>query len=693
MLNKWITRSFVAALTVLTLAAGGSRSHGQALKEDAVAAKPLVMAENGLTAYAIVTGAQPIPAEQTAAKELAEYLGKVTGAELKIVAESAAEPKPAKAIYLGWTAFAAGHGIDCAKLGVEESVIKTVGSDLVITGGRPRGTIYGVYDFLQKDLGVYWLDRDTEVVPRRATLTINALDRRAKPVFRMRCQGMGIWHWRFDAATGEKNVRFWRHNRQNFQTWTRADVAYGGYDELAYLPDGSTCHNFGWYVPAKKYFAEHPEYYALDKDGKTRVSLNGAHGSLCLTHPEVRKIALAKLLEAIAADRKEYPKGSPASPDQPPPTIYDVSQSDDGVVCHCPECRALVAREGSESGPLIDFINKIADGVRAKHPEVKVQTFAYWWSQVPPQTLRPRENVVIRWCDWYMPGTPQPNPEPWFPLSAPVNAWRVENLRQWVAITPGGINVWDYGQPYTWPGFPFTCAATLADDLRLFADNNATVGLYIESEESMPWEYPEPDWASSVRASGQFSPLYNWLAMQLMIDPRQPVEPQLATFMDGYYGPAAPAMRSLYDKLVAAQRTLPTRTAAKGDVLEIDYVTPAFFAEVDALLQQAEAACAPGSLTLLHVQRERLRSDSALLCNWDKLTKKLAPGAAMPFDREAVLARIETRARPVMAGLGYPEKFIEGGGIYSKENPLSKYIANWRAGGTSAKTSEIKEGK
>jgi hypothetical protein len=116
-------------------------------------------------------------------------------------------------------------------------------------------------------------------------------------------------------------------------------------------------------------------------------------------------------------------------------------------------------------------------------------------------------------------------------------------------------------------------------------------------------------------------------------------------------------------------------------MLKIDYVTAAFFAEVDALLEKAEAACSPGSLELLYVQYERLRSDSSLLANWGKLQTKLAPGTAMPFDREAVIARIETRAKPVMTGLGYPEKCLtEKCGTYWQK-PLAKYIEEWRAGG------------
>jgi len=342
----------------------------------------------------------------------------------------------------------------------------------------------------------------------------------------------------------------------------------------------------------------------------------------------------------------------------------------------------MVAREGSESGPLIDFVNELADGVRDRYPEVRVMTAAYWWGMVPPKTLRPRDNVIIHWCNWY--GFPGSNiPEPWQPLSSAVNAVRAENLRQWSAIAPGGLLIVEYGDCYTWPGFPFTSAPLLADNIRFLADNHA-VGLWLHSEMHMPWEVNNERRGAEffAYANGQFSPLYYWLAMQLMLDPRQPVEPLIATFMAGYYGPAAPTMRSLYDKLVAAQRALPAR-GQRGpwdNIAKADYVTPAFFAEVDALLEKAEAACAPDSPELRHVQYERLRSDSSLLSAWAKLKTRLAPGAAMPFDREAVITRIETRAWPVMEALGYPEK-AKGGGLYSAfgGGSLDNRIKNWRA--------------
>lgn len=627
----------------------------------------LRLSEGGRTEYVIVTGAKPIPAEQTAARELAECLKKVTGAEFRTIEETAAE-KPVKAIYLGWTTFAADKGIDCAELGTEEWVVRTLGNDLIVTGGRPRGTLYGVYDFLENEVGVHWLDRDVEVVPRRPTLAVAALDRRAKPAFRIRNN--------YPTSLNEVEMRFRVRNRQNYHGANVGDLptsffdSYGGRE---YLGGPYHCHNLGLYLPAEKHFAEHPEYYALDTKG-IRVPPVGADihrialtGGICLTHPEVRKIILANMLDLIAADRREFPPGRTASPDQPPPTLYDVSQQDNSVVCHCPTCRTLVEREGSESAPLIDFINELADGVRERYPEIKLQTFAYMWSQIPPRTLRPRDNVVIRWCDWYATSGDQRDPEPWHPLTAPVNAWRAENLRQWSAIASAGLHVWDYGQPFAWPGFPFALAPMLAEDLRLFADNHA-FAVFLQTGGTVPW-LPAGDLATG-NAPCHFSPLYNWLACQLMLDPRKAVEPLIDTFMAGYYGPAAPTMRALYDKLATAQRTLPSRAVSGNSILQIDYATAAFHAEIDALLQQAEAACEPDSLSLRHVQFERLRSDSALLDNWQKLRWKLAPGSAMPFDRDAVIARIEDRAGPVMTGLGYPDRTL---------GSLVERIQRWRS--------------
>lgn len=55
--------------------------------------------------------------------------------------------------------------------GSEGFIIKSDGKDLVIAGGRPRGTMYGVYTLLDH-LGVRWYTKEVTKVPKLATVKI-----------------------------------------------------------------------------------------------------------------------------------------------------------------------------------------------------------------------------------------------------------------------------------------------------------------------------------------------------------------------------------------------------------------------------------------------------------------------------------------------------------------------------------------
>lgn len=71
----------------------------------------VILAKNGKALAAIVVNSEDaIPAEKTAAKELSDYLKKITGAEFATVEEK--DFKGGPAIYVGNTAFAKKAGID-----------------------------------------------------------------------------------------------------------------------------------------------------------------------------------------------------------------------------------------------------------------------------------------------------------------------------------------------------------------------------------------------------------------------------------------------------------------------------------------------------------------------------------------------------------------------------------------------------
>ena len=191
------------------------------------------VARDGRTQYVIVEGAAPTAAESLAARDLAAYLGRATGATFRIVAESAA-PGSDRRIFVGATQYARRQGLDIEKLGPEESVIRSSGLDLVLTGGRPRGTLYAVYEFLETTVGCLWLDEHTEIVPAKPNLMVPRLDVRSQPAFWDRVIYTYI---ESDTSDRERIALFRARNKDTAQTDARL-----GFGSRWGSPRG--CHTF-----------------------------------------------------------------------------------------------------------------------------------------------------------------------------------------------------------------------------------------------------------------------------------------------------------------------------------------------------------------------------------------------------------------------------------------------------------------
>ena len=125
-------------------AAGASRAHA------------LVLAQNGETNYKIVLAQDAAPPERHAAEELARFLHESTGVEFPIV--TSGEEGDAFRILVGQGAHvtAVAPDLNIGALGTDGLVVRTVGTDLILVGGRPRGTLYAVDDFLEDVVGCRW---------------------------------------------------------------------------------------------------------------------------------------------------------------------------------------------------------------------------------------------------------------------------------------------------------------------------------------------------------------------------------------------------------------------------------------------------------------------------------------------------------------------------------------------------------
>ena len=145
-----------------------------------------LLTEGGRSRYEIVLPADAVPAEQTAARELQSFLKQISGVELPIVASPSGP-----AIFIGQSPeTASALGIpDWKRLKPDEIRLKSAGGNLYLAGDRPRGTLYAVYELLEKEFGVRFWTADATHVPKREKLELPQIDLRYAPPFEVRAAG------------------------------------------------------------------------------------------------------------------------------------------------------------------------------------------------------------------------------------------------------------------------------------------------------------------------------------------------------------------------------------------------------------------------------------------------------------------------------------------------------------------------
>ena len=557
-----LVATHAAVIAMLVAGACGAQHQG---------AGGVALARDGQTGYRIAVAPDASAAERTAARELAAYLGKATGAQFAVGEPAEASGKVVIAVGPG-AAKAMAPNLDLSKtgptgLGDDGIVIKTVGTNLVLTGaeGSKRGTLYAVYEFLERVVGVRWWTHTEEFVPSRPTLTVGPLDARYKPPFLYR----EVFSWGM-----VQEERQWGYDDSDaaVQDWAQAEFAarlrnnghgtsmpasLGG----CYMPLG-WCHTFYPFLPPDRYFKDHPEWYS-EINGK-RV---GEHAQLCMTNDEMLAEFSRNVLTAI---RK-----------QPQLGMVVVTMNDWGGNCQCAKCKAMDEAEGSAMGSLLYGVNKVAEAVEKEFPEILVATHAYIYARKPPKTIRPRDNVLV-WLCVIERSAPQP-------IDSDENRRLMEDLQGWAKAAPR-LFIWDYTMNMSGPLTPHPNWQVFGPDFRNYRDHNA-VGVFCEGE--------------SVSLT-DFAALKVYLMAHLLWDPSQDEQALINDFLTGYYGTAAPALREamrVFQQQVAKERL----TWHQGpDAAWLDL--PAM-SRLTELFGQAERAVANDPVATTRVRRARLSLD------------------------------------------------------------------------------------
>lgn len=501
--------------------------------------------EGGKSNYKIFVSNNASQAGQYAAAELQQYLFKISGCQLPVVNHADAQEE---LIYVGFheAPEALLSGIDPQDFDKEEYIIRSKGKQLLIAGGQPRGTLYGVIGYLSDHLGCRWYTQDVIKIPKKSTIAMEASDDRQQPAFEYREA------WYREAYQPDWAI----HNRLNPSMVPIPDSLGGSYIAYPFV------HTFYSMVPPEQYFKQHPEYFS-EVNGK-RV---GKDAQLCLTNPEVVKIATESVLGWI----KDHPEAS----------IFSVDQNDGLGYCECKNCKALDDAEGSHSGTLLHFVNQVAESVAKIYPDVKLQTLAYAYTEIPPKTLRPAPNVTIRLCHYN------------YCSAHPIGVCSshqvfMDRLNQWKAIS-SGISIWDYFTDYSRYLMPFPNFEPVKHDLKFYKDHGVT-GIFAQGS-NMPSQ-----------GGSEFSTLRAWVFAQLMWNPERDGEALINEFVEEVYGPAAGEVKSYVNMLHDQVKADSVYFSIYAEPGEVNYLTPETIRISDSLFQIAFQNA--GNDTLLYKRLE-----------------------------------------------------------------------------------------
>ncbi|HTL55771.1 MAG TPA: DUF4838 domain-containing protein, partial [Candidatus Limnocylindrales bacterium] len=443
-----------------------------------------------------------------------------------------------------------GLKIDCGQLGQESFILRTDHNRLIIAGGKPRGTLYGVYTLLEEKLGVRWFTPELEFVPQTNRLVLPALNETRSPALEYR---EVFW------TEIMRDADFAARHRLNGPNYKLTEK-HGG-RPVVYFP---FVHSLDTLVPRDLY-KDHPEYFPLIKGKRA----NG-YVQRCLSNPEVVKMGKARVRDWI----KEHPEA----------TIISVSQNDTGNWCECEKCKELDDREGSPSASLIQFVNAIAEDIEHDYPNIRIDTLAYQYTRKPPKTIRPRPNVIIRLCSI----------ECCFAHSlagcdSNENRRFREDIIAWEPIAPK-LYIWDYTPNFAHYQQPFPNFDVLQPNVQFFVQHGVK-GLFEQGNYS-PGGY------------GEMGPLRAYLLAKLLWNPQTDVQKHTREFLAAYYGHAAQDIQA-YVELLESQVRNGKAHAHIFESPKAPYLNDHFIASAEEIFDRAEKS-AENDTVRFRVQIARL---------------------------------------------------------------------------------------
>ena len=195
--------------------------------------------------------------------------------------------------------------------------------------------------------------------------------------------------------------------------------------------------------------------------------------------------------------------------------------------CQCASCKEAYAKLGSMSAVYLDTVNKVAEIVEKEYPDILVEALAYHAEQLPPDNVKMRDNVIVKYAPirmsyYYALDEGKHNTEGGLTWLCPPSATQIpQQLKKWTSISK---HVYFYYYTLKLPIFhPNPNIRPLSRSFKLMRDAGVE-GIFIED--------------LNLVKQHELNHLRAYLLAELMWDADYDVEKGTEEFCRLYYGPA-----------------------------------------------------------------------------------------------------------------------------------------------------------
>lgn len=403
-----------------------------------------------------------------------------------------------------------------------------------IYGGSDKGVIYGVYEFLERYLGVKFLTATDEVTPKADSVNIEEKDVECNPCFPQReCA-----HFSFMVNPAYVLKR-------RFEGPNTPDNPDAGIINKTWFDKISNSHNSHEYVNRDKYLKTHPEMFntpdpdkkskftALDDIGQTECCYSNG-----LTDDgKVDETVEVSVVKAIADSLYNFIVENPEKK-----YFMFGRQDNGGAICYCKRCVEKRKKYGGEAGTMIIMLNAVIDLVEKKLKTAGIEsdfvlvTFAYQSTLQAPvdENLKPIDNLVVPHERLHIRYAPLLANYSYSYIDERQDKKIRDSIYGWTNLTKN-IMLWDYPVNYIDKYYFAPAYLYLAENMKFYNKIGFSYVMYEEAYGDTHGYHIEMD---------------SYVISKLFWNPELDVYALMKEYIDGYYGLAANSVYSFRCKML-----------------------------------------------------------------------------------------------------------------------------------------------